>query len=30
NFVTYSDTGRGRHYGFQICKEYDTDPQSKQ
>ncbi|RWR03483.1 transcriptional regulator [[Pantoea] beijingensis] len=29
-FVSYSDTGRVMNYGFQSCKEYDTDPQAPQ
>ncbi len=29
-FVSYSDTGRVMNYGFQSCKEYDTDPQAAQ
>ncbi len=29
-FVSYSDTGRVMNYGFQSCKEYDTDPQANQ
>ncbi|WP_067703476.1 MULTISPECIES: osmotically-inducible lipoprotein OsmE [unclassified Erwinia] len=29
-FVSYSDTGRVMNYGFQSCKEYDTDPQVSQ
>ncbi|WP_269017614.1 osmotically-inducible lipoprotein OsmE [Izhakiella capsodis] len=29
-FVSYSDTGRVMNYGFQSCKEYDTDPQIAQ
>lgn len=29
-FVSYSDTGRVMNYGFQSCKEYDTDPQVNQ
>jgi len=27
-FVSYSDTGRVMNYGFQSCKDYDTDPQA--
>jgi len=29
-FVSYNDTGTVMNYGFQSCKEYDTDPQTKQ
>ena len=29
-FVSYSDTGRVMNYGFQSCKDYDTDPQANQ
>ncbi len=29
-FVSYNDTGRVMNYGFQSCKEYDTDPQTGQ
>ncbi|QUG75419.1 osmotically-inducible lipoprotein OsmE [Erwinia sp. E602] len=29
-FVSYNDTGRVMNYGFQSCKEYDTDPQTNQ
>jgi osmotically inducible lipoprotein OsmE len=29
-FVSYNDTGRVMNYGFQSCKEYDTDPQVAQ
>ncbi|MCX0499992.1 osmotically-inducible lipoprotein OsmE [Erwinia billingiae] len=29
-FVSYGDTGRVMNYGFQSCKEYDTDPQAAQ
>ncbi|MBZ6385331.1 MULTISPECIES: osmotically-inducible lipoprotein OsmE [Pantoea] len=29
-FVSYNDTGRVMNYGFQSCKEYDTDPQAAQ
>lgn len=28
-FVSYGDTGRVMNYGFQSCKEYDTDPEVK-
>jgi hypothetical protein len=24
-FVSYNDTGRVMNYGFQSCKDYDTD-----
>jgi osmotically inducible lipoprotein OsmE len=29
-FVSYNDTGHVMNYGFQSCKEYDTDPQATQ
>ncbi|EXU74060.1 osmotically-inducible lipoprotein OsmE [Erwinia papayae] len=29
-FVSYSDNGRVMNYGFQSCKDYDTDPQTGQ
>ncbi|MFS2223702.1 osmotically-inducible lipoprotein OsmE [Pantoea sp. B65] len=29
-FVSYNDTGRVMNYGFQSCKDYDTDPQAAQ
>ncbi|QKJ86991.1 osmotically-inducible lipoprotein OsmE [Paramixta manurensis] len=29
-FVSYGDTGRVMNYGFQSCKDYDTDPQVNQ
>lgn len=28
-FVSYGDNQRVLNYGFQSCKEYDTDPQVK-
>lgn len=28
-FVSYGDNNRVLNYGFQSCKEYDTDPQVK-
>ncbi|NIG17589.1 osmotically-inducible lipoprotein OsmE [Pantoea sp. Al-1710] len=29
-FVSYNDVGRVMNYGFQSCKDYDTDPQAAQ